>query len=132
MGEKRSRWANWIIIAAIFVGVTAVRFLNPSDTVMVGVKDDHLVLEGCKNVQYFIPMSTIERMTYEEDPMYAADTKGVVCGTYTSDDWGEHVLYVDTGIDACIVVESTNGTYVFNVESEDTTKAFYEAFLEIL
>lgn len=132
MGEKRSRCANWLIVAAIFVIVTVAGFLKPSDTVMASVKDDYLVLEGCKDVQYFIPMSTIERMTYKEDPMYAADIKGVVCGTYTSDDWGEHILYVDTGIDACIVVESTNGTYVFNVENEDTTKAFYEAFLEIL
>lgn len=132
MREKRNRWANWLIVAAIFVVVTLASILNPSDTVRASVKDDNLVLEGCKNVQYFIPLSTIDRVTCVEDPVYAADSKGVVCGTYTNDAWGEHILYVDTGIDACIVVESANGTYVFNVESEDTTKVFCEAFLEIL
>ena len=132
MGEKRSRWANWLIIAALFVIVTVAGVLNPADTVMVGVKDDHLVLEGCKNAQYFIPMSTIERVAYAEDPAYAVDAEGVVCGTYTNEAWGEHVLYADVGVDACIVVKSANGTYVFNVENEDATKAFYEAFLEIL
>ena len=132
MKEKRTQKINWLIVVALFVVVSAVNVVNPSDTVRVNVEDGCLVLEGCESAQYSVPMNTIEQVTYLEEPDYATDSRGVVCGTFTNEVWGKHVLYADTKIDVCIVVESVNGTYVFNMEREDTTKAFYEAFLEIL
>lgn len=132
MKGKTNRKTNWLLIVAIFVVVSVVSVVNPADTVRAFVENDHLVLEGCDDVQYFIPMDTIQQIALVEDAEYAVDGRGVVCGTYTNETWGEHILYANLKINACIVLESANGIYVFNVESEDTTKAFYEAFLEIL
>jgi len=132
MKEKRRSKLNWLLVVVIFVVVSVVGLVNPPDAVRAFVENDHLVLEGCNDVEYFIPMDTIEQVTLVEDAEYAADGRGAVCGRYTNEIWGEHVLYVNMKIDACIVVESARGIYVFNVESKDTTKAFYEAFLKIL
>ena len=132
MKEKRSRKANWLLIAAIFVVVTVVSIVNPADTVVAYVEDQCLVLKGCQDVQYSIPLDSISRVVVVEEPEYAADGRGVVCGTYTNEAWGEHILYANLKIDACIVLESTNGTYVFNVESEETTRAFCQALGDIL
>lgn len=132
MKEKINRKANWLLIIAIFVVVSVVSIVNPADSVVAFVDENHLVLDGCDDIQYYIPMDTIEQIVLVEDAEYAADGRGVVCGKYTNETWGEHILYANMKIDTCIVLKCTNGIYVFNIENKDTTKAFYEAFLEIL
>lgn len=135
---KETKWKNrinLIIMIAIFAGAIISALANPADRVAISFEENDLVIEGADEVVYKIPLDTIQEVTYVEDAEYAADVQeqqDVICGQYKNDRWGDHFLCVYAQLPACIVVDSQEGTYVFNYQNADTTKKFYDAFLEML
>ncbi len=132
MSEKKNNTANTIIIVLIFVGVFLYNVINPSNTVTIQVEDTDLILGGYEDITYRIPLDTIESFTYVEEMEYPEETKSVLYGAYSNEQWGEYILYVNGKVPSCIVAETENGTYVFNYENESTTESLCEALLELL
>lgn len=132
MKQKKSNTANTIIIVLIFVGVFLYNIINPSDMVKIQVEDTDLILGGYEDITYSIPLDTIDSLTYQEEVEYPEETKSILCGAYSNEQWGEYILYVNGKVSACIVMETESGTYVFNYENASTTKALYDALLELL
>lgn len=130
--KKNSNIANTIILVVIFVGVFLYNMINPSNVVTIQVEDTDLVLGGYEDITYSIPLDTINRFTYVEEVEYPEETKSILHGTYSSEQWGEYILYVNGKVSSCIVAETENGTYVFNYENESTTKSLCEALEELL
>lgn len=54
-------------------------------------------------------------------------------GQWENDDWGTYSQCILRKVDCAILFETVDGeTVIFNVESEDTTKAFADAFRELV
>ena len=130
--ETKKNIANTVILIVIFAGVFLYNIINPSDMVEVYVESDVLVIAGLENVTYRIPVDTVDRFYYLEEMEYPEEAKSILCGTYSNETLGEYVLYVNGKIDACIVAETENGTYVFNYENASTTKSLCEALEELI
>ena len=58
------------------------------------------------------------------------ESKRCVSGTFQNEQFGEYELHVLTKLDSYIVVNSSNGVLVFNIESDETTAALYDFFCE--
>lgn len=132
MSARWSNKANTIVIVLLFVGVFLYNMINPSDRVEVTVDDTDLILGGYEEITYRIPLDTIDSFTYVEEMEYPEESKSILCGTYSNEQWGQYILYVNGKVPACVVAEAESGTYMFNYESESTTKSLYEALLELL
>lgn len=132
MSAKKSNIANTIIVIVIFVGAFLSNIINPKDTVAVYVEEDILVIEGVEDVSYRVPLDTIDSFTYVEEMQYPEDSKSIICGTYTNEQWGEYTLCVNGKVAACVVAEAENGTYMFNYEDASTTKSLCQALQELL
>lgn len=130
--KKNSNIANTIILVVIFAGVFLYNMVNPSNMVTIQVEDTDLVLGGYEDITYSIPLDTINSFTYVEETEYPEETKSILHGTYSNEQWGEYILYVNGKVPSCIVAETKSGTYVFNYENESTTKSLYEALEELL
>lgn len=131
MNAKQNSVANTIIIVVIFVGVFLYNMINPQNTVAVTVDDANLVLSGYEEITYRIPLDTIESFTYVEEMEYPEESKSIIYGTYSNEQWGEYILYVNGKVSSCIVADTQSGTYVFNYENASTTKSLYDALLAL-
>ena len=124
----------WIVIG-IFVVVTIFHIVNPSDMVVLRVEDNVLIMEGTNDVSYQVPIESIQSLEYVENPSYPENLQNpqkVVSGKFANEQWGEHHLCVFSEVPACVVAYAETGIYVFNCESEGTTKEFYNAMLKII
>lgn len=130
--RKNSNLVNMAIIVAIFVGVMIYNAVNPTQVVTIDVDETEIVLAGYEDVEYHIPLDRVERFTYVEDMEYPVETKGILCGTYHNEQWGDYVLYVNGKVSACIAAETENGVYVFNYENAATTQSLHEALVKLL
>lgn len=130
--KKNSNIANTIILVVIFVGVFLYNMINPKDMVKIQVEGTDLILSGYEDIAYTIPLDTVDSFTYVEEMEYPEESKSVLHGTYSNEQWGEYILYVNGKVSSCIVAKTDGGTYVFNYESANTTKSLHEALLELL
>lgn len=130
--RKNNNVANLAIVVAIFVGVIIYNMVNPAQVVEIDVDETEIVLSGYEDAQYHIPLASVERFTYVEDMEYPEETKGVLCGTYHNEQWGDYVLYVNGKVSACIAAETENGVYVFNYENAATTQSLHEALEKLI
>lgn len=132
MKQKKGNKANTIILVLIFVGVFLYNVVNPREMVTIQVEDTALILGGYEDITYEIPLDAINELSYVEEAEYPEESKSILHGTYSNERWGEYILCVNGKVPACIVMETERGTYVFNYDNENTTKALYEALLELL
>lgn len=130
--KTKSNRISTLIIVAIFVGVFLYNVFNPAGRVLLQVESDEIVLSGYEDVAYHIPLDSVESFTYMEDVEYPVETKKLICGTYSNEQWGDYVLYVSGRVSSCIVADTQNGVYVFNYESDATTKSLHEALVKLL
>lgn len=57
---------------------------------------------------------------------------GISAGTWRNEQYGEYTLYTHDKIPCVIILETDEGVVVFNYESEDTTKKFYDTLKNYL
>lgn len=128
--RKNSNRANILILVVIFVGVFLYNVINPGNSVEFQIDGEDIVLSGYEDVVYRFPLDSVESFTYVEEMEYPEGEK-VICGTYSSEQWGEYILYAYRKVDSCIVAQTESGVYLFNFESNDTTQSLYEALLKL-
>ncbi len=128
--EKRRRWVDLLILLAILAVITVVRLSNPPEQVILHIENNVLSISSPEEKEYTIPLDEIRSVRLDEKTEYIEEGREgheVLCGEYA-----EVTQCVYAKIPVSIYVESTTGTFRFNCESEELTKAFYEAFIELL
>jgi len=60
------------------------------------------------------------------------ETRRACSGVYRNAEFGDYQLHILSNLKNYIVVHNADGVLVFNIESDDTTKALYEYFMEQL
>jgi hypothetical protein len=138
LGQDTKQKAVRLLWIGLLVGVVIYFLLTRSnDGISVAVKDDHLSLSFSSGAPFDIPYRDILSVTEAQtlDPgqyISGARTKDYRCGVWKNDEFGEYRLCSYADVKRHIVVKTTAGTYVFNLESVDATDSFYNAFLDLL
>lgn len=131
----RNRKTTIIFALVIIIGVTVFALANRSDSIRVYLEAEKLWIDGPNELQYSIPLGSIQEVSLVNDPVYDETIpviNKIVCGQYVNDQWGGYSLCASIQIPACVVVNSKEGTYVFNYGDLDTTQWFYDEFVEYL
>ncbi len=145
MMQKR----NWIVIIVIIAAVTIFSIVNPGYGVTPNFGDVSLTINGPKDFSYTIQYEDIEEVFVDEEfeageKIDGGEEWGFRWGKWTNSKYGEYSVAMKPkwrligGKPASVIVVKTNedgktGYYMFNVESDDTTKNLMEMFkLQVL
>lgn len=130
MNKKRT---NLIIAVVVILVAIVVSIINPADSVKFTIEENVLYINGPDEFCYSTPMDEIRKYELLKDLDYAVvgeKEKGVICGTYSNEELGEHVQCLYAAIPVCIAVYGPEGVILFNVENKETTENLYQALLE--
>ncbi len=137
-GSRSSRRnMNVIMIATIFI-VGIIYFLTTDQPVVqCAIEDETLKLTGLESLEYNIPLDGIFAVEYVEKIDYGTPVEGEDDTRYRSGIWnnelyGDYYLYINTDNTANIKIDTQDGIYVFNVESDAETESFCEALVQYL
>ena len=126
------------ILIFIFLAVATVFALVYSgDSTLLDVGESSLTITGAGSTSYTIDYEDIQSVELVYSPDYGTSIdegkkQMYAYGIWNNESWGEYRLYVNTNIDVCIVITEIEGVFVFNYINEQTTKDFYNSFLEYL
>jgi len=129
---------NIYILIFIFLAVATVfAIVYSSGSTVLDVGESSLTINGAGSTSYTIDYEDIQSVELVYSPDYGTSIDGgkkqmYAYGIWNNESWGEYSLYVNTNIDVCIVITEIEGVFVFNYINEQTTKDFYNSFLEYL
>jgi len=129
---------NIYILIFIFLAVATVfAIVYSSDSTVIDVGESSLTINGAGSTSYTIDYEDIRAVELVDSPYYGTSIDGgkkqmYAYGIWNNESWGEYRLYVNTNVDVCIVITEIEGVFVFNYINEQTTKDFYNSFLEYL
>jgi hypothetical protein len=129
---------NIHILIFIFLAVATVfAIVYSGGSTVLDVGESSLTINGAGSTSYTIDYEDIQSVELVDSPDYGTRIDGgkkqmYAYGIWNNESWGEYRLYVNTNIDVCIVITEIEGVFVFNYINEQTTKDFYNSFLEYL
>ena len=129
---------NIYILIFIFLAVATVfAIVYSGGSTVLDVGESSLTINGAGSTSYTIDYQDIQSVELVDSPDYGTSIDGgkkqmYAYGIWNNESWGEYSLYVKTNIDVCIVITEIKGVFVFNYINEQTTKDFYNSFLEYL
>ena len=126
---KRNVLWSLLVLAALFAYSLAV---GPKIAVEVLQEEIRLTMED-KSV-HTIRISEIIDMELVENPDYGtcetgSDKRQSRSGTWQNECWGEYILCAYDSCNSCIVVQTGEGTVVFNLASDIDTEQMYQTIL---
>ena len=123
----------------LLVGVLFYFYLLSTNNkgISVAVKDDYMSLSCSSGESFDIRFKDILSVTEIQDLdlgnyISGTETKCCKCGVWRNGQFGEYNLCIHAGMMRYIVVETSNGIFVLNLEGEDETDSFYKAFVKLL
>ena len=124
------------ILLPLFIVVVAVFFYNVfgSNTLLLSLEGEAVTLTGPEGSSFSVPYSNIVSMELREDfePGTAVNggLKNRICyGLWHNEELGDYQLFISDKINVVILLHTTAGeTLVFNYESEDTTRNFFDTY----
>lgn len=142
MEEKKHRNAVRIIrillVIAMFVSGSII-FARRGNTMNAGLRfdPDAFVFPEQDGTLTRVKYSEITELEYLERPDYGAPeggeaVKGVRCGRWRSESLGAYSACASEWIRGAVRAKAGGTVYVFNVESEDTTRELYKTLQEMI
>jgi len=139
MKRSRNTGIRDVIICAIII--LAVLFYREStDTREIGpvlgeTQFSVVAMDGEEHTFVYAETESIELLDnleeFDRGTMISGnESRRCVSGTFQNEAFGEYELHTLTKLDNYIVVKSSNGVLVFNIESDETTAALYDFFRE--
>ena len=123
----------------LLVGVLFYFYLlsTNNEGISVAVKDDYMSLSCSSGESFDIRFKDILSVTEIQDLdlgnyISGTETKRCKCGVWSNRRFGEYNLCIYADVMRYIVVETSNGVFVLNLEGEDETDSFYKAFVRLL
>ena len=140
MQTKSKTVMNILVFVVALLLIASVR---GKTTATVSVDEECLTLTGPDGYSRAIDYDQIDPASVKllneedlEDPGSAVtggENRKYRWGQWENAVWGKYTLCVQRKIDAAVCFQTTDGeTVIFNVESEDTTNAFADAFSEMV
>ena len=121
-----------LILAFAFYGVFG------RNTLQLSLEGSTVTLSGPEGSSFSVPQSEIASMELRESFEFGTATDGGVknhirYGLWTNAEFGEYRLFTSEKIAPVIVLTTREGeTLVFNYESENTTRNYFESFTDYL
>jgi len=131
--QKTMRVLGIILLIAVLIYSLTMK----TEGISVAVKDTCLSCSHSSGDAFNIEYQDILRVTEIKnlDPgqfISGTETKRYRFGIWNNSEFGEYNLCTYADVMRFIVLETSNRTYVINLESEDATDNFYNAFREYL
>lgn len=129
--KKRNRAVIAVVAVILMVTAGFVGWAMTAGNIDAELTDDKLSVRGTM-VEADIPYSDITSVELRDDVDYGSRVGGlangkVLTGNFSNDEFGKYKLAVYRSTDLCIVVHRTSGTFVFNLDSDESTENFFES-----
>jgi hypothetical protein len=121
------------LLAAIIIYMVS----TDTESISVAVNDDYLILSYSSGDSFEIKLIDITSVKEKRNLdlgkfVSGIETKKYSFGVWKNDEFGEYNLCIYSNVEKYIVVETTTNIFVFNIESDDATDSFYQAFTDLL
>jgi hypothetical protein len=121
----------------LLIGVIVYFLTKDVERISVSVQDDHLSLSYSAGDSMTVRYEDILLVKEGQDLdlgryVSGTETDKYRFGVWENEGFGNYSLCVYTDVAHYIAVETSNGMVIFNLESDDATDSFYEAFQEML
>ena len=121
----------------LLIGVIVYFLTQDVERISVTVQDDFLSMSHSAGDSITIRYEAILSITEAQNLdlgkyISGTQTKSYWVGVWENDDFGKYNLCIYANVSRYIVVETSNGVFVFNLESEEATDSFYKAFQEMI
>ena len=121
-----------LALAVFFYGVFG------RNTLLLTLEGEAVTLTGPENSSFSVPYSEIASMELREgfDPGVAVDgglKNRIRYGLWHNEEFQDYQLFASNKIDVVIILHTTQGeVLVFNYESADTTRSFFDTYSAFL
>lgn len=140
MESKMKAIAN---VAIFLVALFLITSARGKTTASVDINPESITLSGPDGYSYTVEYAQIKpgsvKLLGEEEldapgsAVSGDENRRYRWGQWENDSWGTYHICILRKIDAAILFETADGnTVIFNVESEDTTAAFADAFNDLV
>ena len=130
-------------VAVFLIALLLITSMRGKTSASVDLNQENIVLSGPdgyhRSIAYTQVVADSVKLLGEEDldkpgsVVTGGENRKYRWGQWENDAWGKYTLCIQQKIDAALCFETVDGeTVIFNVESEDTTKAFEDAFRELV
>lgn len=130
---------NVLIVAIIFVGVTAFSLFRGGKPMELAFNDDEMTITGPDGAPFVVTIPYQDIQSVSESgtlelgiQLEGLDTGRCRFGTWRNDAYGDYTLCASPRISSYIVLETADGVVAFNYESADSTHHLYLAFVDLL
>lgn len=121
-----------LVLALFFYGIFG------SNTLLLSLEGEAVTLTGPEDSSFSVPYSKIASMELREDFEPGIAVSGglknhIRYGLWHNEELGDYQLFASDKIDVVILLRTTEGeALVFNYESADTTRNFFETYSAFL
>lgn len=136
--KQQQRFTLITVILVLVVGMAASFFRGGSDTegYLILSNEGYLELRDEAGNALRIPYGEILTVEYVENPDFGepkggSQTDKVRLGKWESSQFGLYTNCTETGLSSCARLETTQGTCVISVESDDTTRELCRALEDV-
>jgi hypothetical protein len=122
----------WIaVVAVLSLGMKPVRNTDCE------VFDGGLLVTGQSGYELSVDFASIEAVEYRAEIDYGNLMEGIdnskeKSGKWENDELKDYCMCVNAKVESCIILYMSEQTIVINYESEDSTKALYDAICEVI
>lgn len=126
-----------VVTIVLWVAVIAVLsfFMKPVKNTSCVAEEERLLVTGRSGYELPIVYQEVTRIEYREELDYGSLLDGVgdgkeKSGQWENDEFGQYLLCVNAKVKPCIVLHTAEQTMVINFESQQSTRALYDALVE--
>lgn len=130
-------------IAVFLIALLLITSVRGKTSASVDINQENIVLSGPdgyhRSIDYTQVNADSVKLVGEEDldepgsAVTGGENNKYRWGQWENDNWGTYSQCILRKVDFAVLFETVDGeTVIFNVESEDTTKAFVDAFRELV
>jgi hypothetical protein len=137
MEPQRIRKVKIILGICLLAAIMIYLVSTDVESISVAVKNEYLTLSYSSGDSFEIKLKDITSVSEKEDLdlgkyVSGIETKKYKFGVWENDEFGEYSLCIYSNVEKYIVVETSTNIFVFNIESDDSTDSFYQAFMDLL
>lgn len=137
MNPHQIQKVKLILGVCVLVAILVYLFSTRKEEINIAINDDSMSLSYSSGDSFDISYKDILSVTEIQDLdlgkfVSGIETKHYKFGVWDNNEYGEYNLSIYANVLPYIMVETSNGIFILNLESEDATDSFYKAFVELL
>lgn len=134
---RAKKYRNMFITLLILFFFSLYHLMSGSDNVDFQWSSTQLTVKMPDDNTFVLNFSEVDSIDLTEFNHYGTCISGGqsrqhAYGVWTNDIFGEYFLCVSTIPSNCIILHTSNSTYIINYESDETTLQLYQSLLELI